>query len=414
MPSQVDLERNLKLYPWYSMALESLFWAPVFILLFSSRFSIAQVLQLEGIYYLAVVLLEVPSGYVSDRVGRKSTLMVAACLLAVAYAVFFLGDTFAVFVVAKILMAAGFSFKSGTDASFHYDSHQALGRSSIFGDAEARVSSLNFRGAAGAALLGGFAGMGNLSVPFALSAIASFVAMGIMALCVEPTRSNERTSSGFGAQLGQTLGKLADRNLRWLMGVAVLSIVLVHVPYEIYQPYVDMLSAERGMGPQMSPLIAGLHAFVVMLIGSWVARRSMVFRKRFGMRRTFLFSTLLQNLLILPAAIFLHPAVAFVLLLRNAPKGLYMAPLSAEVNDRIPTNLRATYLSLQSLVGRLCFAGLLSMLSFTVGDGRVDWPALSRISEFSFYVGITGWMILFLTARFVEENSIEAHHDSKQ
>ena len=191
MPSQAELERNLKLYPWYSMALESLFWAPVFILLFSSRFSITQVLQLEGIYYVAVVLLEVPSGYVSDRVGRKSTLIVAACLLAVAYAVFFLGDTFAVFVVAKVLMAAGFSFKSGTDASFHYDSHQALGRSSSFGDAEARVSSLNFRGAACAALLGGFAGMGNLSVPFALSAIASFVAMGIMAPCVEPTRSAE-------------------------------------------------------------------------------------------------------------------------------------------------------------------------------------------------------------------------------
>ncbi len=161
------------------------------------------------------------------------------------------------------------------------------------------------------------------------------------------------------------------------------------------------------MSPQVSPLIAGFHAFIVMLIGSLVARRSMVFRKRFGMRRTFLFSTLLQNLLILPAAIFLHPAVVFALLLRNAPKGLYMAPLSAEVNDRIPTNLRATYLSLQSLIGRLGFAGLLSMLSFTVGDGRVDWPALSRISEFSFYVGITGWMILFLTARFVEEKSIE-------
>ena len=167
------------------------------------------------------------------------------------------------------------------------------------------------------------------------------------------------------------------------------------------------------MGPQVSPLIAGLHAFVVMLIGSWVARRSVVFSKRFGMRRTFLFSTLIQNLLILPAAIFLHPAVVFVLLLRNAPKGLYMAPLSAEVNDRIPTNLRATYLSLQSLVGRLTFAVLLSMLSFTVGDGLVDWSSLSRISEFSFYAGITGWMILLLTARFVEEKPSRIHHESR-
>ena len=75
MASQAELERNLKLYPWYSMALESLFWAPVFILLFASKFSISEVLLLESVYYIAVVILEVPSGYVSDRMGRRPTLM---------------------------------------------------------------------------------------------------------------------------------------------------------------------------------------------------------------------------------------------------------------------------------------------------------------------------------------------------
>jgi uncharacterized membrane protein YdcZ (DUF606 family) len=95
--------------------------------------------------------------------------------------------------------------------------------------------------------------------------------------------------------------------------------------------------------------------------------------------------------------------VVFVLLFRNAPKGLYVAPLSAEVNARIPTSLRATYLSLQSLAGRLGFAGLLWMLSLVVGDGRADWLSISRIAEFSFYAGMIGWMLLLLTARFVEE-----------
>ena len=139
-------------------------------------------------------------------------------------------------------MAAGFAFKSGTDASFHYDTYQSLGRTEKFGDAEARVSSMNFRGAAGAALLGGLAGMSNLSIPFALSAIASFVAMGMMSTCVEPTHSEDRTKAGFSSQLGDTLGRLGDRSLRWLMGVAILSIILVHVPYEVYQPYIDLVS----------------------------------------------------------------------------------------------------------------------------------------------------------------------------
>ena len=407
MAPQAELERNLKLYPWYSMALESLFWAPVFILLFASKFTIAEVLLLESVYYIAVVVLEVPSGYVSDRMGRRPTLMAAAALLGLSYVLFFMGGSFGMFAAAKVLMAAGFAFKSGTDASFHYDTHQALGRTERFGDAEARVASLNFRGAAAAALLGGIAGMGNLSVPFALSAIASFVAMGMVSACVEPTQSGERTSAGLGSQLGDALGRLGDRSLRWLMGVAMLSIVLVHVPYEVYQPYIDLVSQERAVGSDSSPLIAGIHAFIVMLVGAFVASRSMAVRRRLGMRRTFLVSTLVQNLIILPAAFVLHPAVVFLMLLRNAPKGMYMAPLSAEVNARIPTHLRATYLSVQSLVGRLGFAGLLWMLSLVVGEGRANWPSVSKISEFSFYLGISGWMLLLLTARFVEEKPMD-------
>ena len=401
--SQRGLERNLKLYPWFSMVLEALFFAPVFFLLFSSKFPLEQVLQLEGIYYLAVVILEVPSGYFSDRLGRKPTLIISALCLACSYLLFFTGTTFELFALAKVLMAAGFAFKSGTDASFHYDSHQSLGITGQFGDAEARVASLNLRAAGIAALIGGFAGMYELSLPFAFSAVGATIAAGLMVTCVEPTKSGERSNVSFGKQLGNTLSQLRDCSLAWLLGVAVLSIVLVHVPYELYQPYVDLLWHSNDKELNTSPIITGIHAFIVMLIGSWVAARSMKFRRRFGLRKTFLLSVLLQNLLFLPAALFLHPAVVFVLLFRNAPKGLYMAPLSEAVNERIPTNLRATYLSVQSLAGRLAFASCLLAISLVVGDGKTDWTSLSLMAKIFFGVGTTGWMILLLTARFVKE-----------
>ena len=140
-----------------------------------------------------------------------------------------------------------------------------------------------------------------------------------------------------------------------------------------------------------------------MLVGSFVAAKSMIIHRKLGMRKTFLCSILFQNFIILPAAFVLHPSVVLLMLLRNAPKGMYMAPLSSEVNARIPTHLRATYLSLQSLAGRLGFAGLLWMLSIVVGEGQTSWSSVSKISEFSFYLGITGWMLLLLTARFVDE-----------
>lgn len=70
-------ERNLKLYPWYAALLHAHFWFPVFFLYFNSKFSLAEVLRLEAIYYAAIVLFEVPSGYFSDVVGRRATLLIA-------------------------------------------------------------------------------------------------------------------------------------------------------------------------------------------------------------------------------------------------------------------------------------------------------------------------------------------------
>jgi hypothetical protein len=73
------------------------------------------------------------------------------------------------------------------------------------------------------------------------------------------------------------------------------------------------------------------------------------------------------------------------------------------VNERIPTNLRATYLSVQSLAGRWAFATCLLTLSLIVGDGNTDWNSLSLMAKIFFGVGTAGWMILLLTARFVKE-----------
>ena len=67
------LERNLRIYAVYAPLTNALFWAPVFFLFFSERFPIERVLQLQSIYYVTVVLLEVPSGYFSDRVSTRLT-----------------------------------------------------------------------------------------------------------------------------------------------------------------------------------------------------------------------------------------------------------------------------------------------------------------------------------------------------
>ena len=102
-------ERNVRLYPWYAAAFHGMFWLPVFFLYFREHLTIGQVLRLEAVYYAAVVLLEVPSGYFSDAIGRKPTLVIASLGLLAAYALFFVGGSFAVFAAAQVCFAVAWS-----------------------------------------------------------------------------------------------------------------------------------------------------------------------------------------------------------------------------------------------------------------------------------------------------------------
>jgi MFS family permease len=66
---------------------------PVFVLYFLQHMPLADVLRLEAIYYVAVVILEVPSGYFSDRVGRRPTLLISTICAFIACTTFFLGQS---------------------------------------------------------------------------------------------------------------------------------------------------------------------------------------------------------------------------------------------------------------------------------------------------------------------------------
>ena len=92
--------RNLRLYLWYSAIYNTFFWLPVFFLFFSSHLTLDQVLKLEAIYYISVVALEVPSGYFSDVIGRKPTLLISSLAFVVACILFFFGASFGMFIAA--------------------------------------------------------------------------------------------------------------------------------------------------------------------------------------------------------------------------------------------------------------------------------------------------------------------------
>jgi len=377
------MERNLRLYPVYQACGSLLFWLPVFFLYLSSRVSLEEVLLLEGIYYLGVVVLEVPSGYFSDRVGRRPTLLISTCGTMLAAVLFAGSSSFWPFALAQILLAVGMAFNSGTDTSLLYDSLAALDRGEEIGRQEARAYTAHYIALAAAALVGGLAAGFDLRIPYLLSAAGALGALLVAWRFVEPPHRMESAEAALAPhrQLGACLRRLEDPVLRWIFVFAVGMTIFNHVPHEFFQPYLDfLLGGAREAGYQSTPAASGVLVAATMLVSALASSQAMRLRRLLGTPGALLASMVLVGTIMAAMAAVIHPVVLVLILFRTVPRAVLTPISNAAIHPRLERGIRATYLSMQSLAGRLAFSMSLFLSSLAVsGTERITPPVLSGL-----------------------------------
>ena len=133
-------------------------------------------------------------------------------------------------------------------------------------------------------------------------------------------------------------------------------------------------------------------------VAAWFARRSARVTEHIGIQRVLLAAATIQLFIIGVMGLILHPVVLLLVLFRGVPSGLSRAPLNAAVTPRVPKRQRATYLSIQSLVGRLVFSMFLIGLSNAVVAPVGTWPVLSSLLLRSVIVAGFGLVLLSISS----------------
>jgi hypothetical protein len=364
-------QRSLAIWRWARPLGEAFFYAPVFFLYWNESLGVERVLQLEAIYYFTVVVLEVPSGVLSDRVGRALTLRLSAAAGVVAYSLFVVAEgSFLGFAAAQVALAVHFSFRSGTDAAWHFDLLEHEGLAHEFAVREARLRSTAFWVRAGSALVGGGIGMFDLGAPYALSLIAAGVVL--FAMLASPELPAASLSAPIpirsGGELRRALGYLRQPFLAWVFAYVVLKTTLEHVPHEFMQPYLAAVFAGLGWNVASTPLATGVVVAGVAVIGGAAARLAPAAMTRFGALQTLIGVSLLQTAVIAALSLAVHPVLAVLLLLRSVHPAIGNIVVDAVVAPRVARSERATYLSLHSLAGRTGYGAVLLGLGVLAGD----------------------------------------------
>ena len=110
---------------------------------------------LQAVYSFSVALLEIPSGYMADVIGRKKSLVIGSVLGCLGFAIYSFSSGFYGFLVAEIVLGVGGSFISGSDSAMLYESLAAMKKKEWYFRLEGQITSLGHFAETVAALGGG-------------------------------------------------------------------------------------------------------------------------------------------------------------------------------------------------------------------------------------------------------------------
>lgn len=95
-------------------------------------FSLGQVGIAEGVFHAVSMCFEIPSGMVSDTIGRRRTLMLSGIVSAMAAFFMIASDNFAMILLAMGINAVSYNLVSGTREALTYDSLLVTGQEEMY------------------------------------------------------------------------------------------------------------------------------------------------------------------------------------------------------------------------------------------------------------------------------------------
>ncbi|MCK5095786.1 MAG: MFS transporter [Candidatus Pacebacteria bacterium] len=330
------------------------FFTPVAVLFWQENgLSLTEIMILQSLFSVALVLLEIPSGYFADVFGRRPSLILASVFYLVAAIGYSLGHDFGTFLIAELLWAVACAFISGADSALVYDSLQNVGEEKNYKRIWGSISFWAFLAVAFGGIVGGWIGSINLRWTW-YAMIPTFALLIPIALSLqEPHRHRRVVKKGYMLELLKTIKSIFTNNLklRWIIIYSAVILTFNQAALWLYQPYMK----ETGLDIVYFG-IAFASFNVVAAIGSKYAH---LFEKLLGMKRV-----LIALPIFISTAYFLMGNFAIVLgftfaFLQQFVRGVKGPIITDHINKLTPSDMRATILSAEGFVGRLGYAAVI-------------------------------------------------------
>jgi len=353
------VERNIKLLAWFNFCTDFVFFAPVAIIYFAHvTGSLTLGMSIFAIAYASSALFEVPTGALSDRVGRKKTIVLGA-ICSVGCMVFYaIGTSYVFMFVGALLQGMSRSLYSGNNDALLHDTLHDMDKSNEYHAHYGRTSTMFQIALAISAVMGSIIVAWSFPMVMWLSVIPQICAFFIALQMIEP-RSYTIKSTNVYSHLKESV-KLFRSNpkLQILTFASAIRFSLGESAYFLRSAFINTLWPLWAIG------LANMITHSCSAVGYYFGGKVI---DRLGSMKVLSLGIVIDRVVTLIALLLPTPASPLLMASTSLTYGAGMVASNSLMQKEFSEAQRATMGSLSSLVGSLAF-GVSAVALGYIGD----------------------------------------------
>lgn len=318
----------------------------------------SEFLFIQAIFSFALFLLEVPSGYLSDRFSRKAMLVAGALTIFIGHFLLLMGYGFWQLTGAEVVLAAGRSLISGTSSAMLYDGLLSIGKEDVYRREEGQMKSWSAYSLAIAGFAGSLLYPIHPNFPQLATCIMMLFAAWFAYRLVEPTvhKFHARESALKEMRAFAHYALRGHEELPWIIFYSGMICGGTMLSTWLTQPYWEAIGIPIWF--------FGTLFFLQQIVRGYSLAKADVIIRYVGIQK------LIPSLLLLLSAGFILQGLinySFGVLFTFFPAFIFgFAHILALdlINNRVESSMRATVLSVESMFWRLVFGITAPLISF--------------------------------------------------
>lgn len=383
----------IKFYLYRSLVRVS-FTAPIWYLyILENGVTYAGLGTVMAMWWGGLIVFEVPTGYVGDRIGRRRSLLIAESVAAVIYVMMAFASGVVVFGGLFLVWAAAATFRSGTASAWLYDTLSERLDEDEFTRIKGRADAFALVSSGLTAVVGGY--IAEISMSLTWLVTGAIVALAVPVVYTFPTESRYDDDGASAEQFTvlDALPLLREQFTRPPLRSFVLLVGLLAGAFWGVNFFWQPLSTNIGLPvSSLGWMYAGFTG-----IGAAVTYRAEWLRSHLGIRTFFKIAP--AGLGLAYVAVAFEPILAIPVFFLMEAVFRVSSPLAGQfINDHVESVGRATVLSTAGMVRRVV------IIPFQFGAGLLA-DVLTPVQTIGLFGGllVAGAMLIVIIASPFEE-----------